>query len=410
MTFQSLGIFINFTFDQIRFFYKLTIKILPSIITATLLWVILGQEIIYSVITGVVVIQLYNQILFKLLQSLPKSFTYGEGAIVSQGLVIFLYNCFLQLPNMSNATELHQQLISILQLGLLGVMLLVLSVYYIPFLKNWQLFYLQLLVICTSLCLTVIDNHYAITILWNFVFKDLERSIIVGLYILFLALAATAVVWQIQKNQKSSSAIRKIFHILIVLVYVPGMIYQCNFLFIASVVILALLIVLELSRVIMLYPVYDVLESSVSAFIDEKDAGKVAFTPLYLLAGCSLPLWIHNSPCDLIDSCSFEFLPLLSGILSIGIGDTFASVIGSKIGRHKWSGKSQKSVEGTIASILGQCAFIYCLNYFGFLYLNTRLMAISGIAVISNALIEAFTDQVDNLILPIITYAILAIK
>lgn len=410
MTLQSLGIFINFTFDQIRFIYKLTVKILPSIITATLLWIILGQKITFSIMTGFVVLQAYKQILFKLLQSMPKSFSFGEGTVVSQGLVIFLYNCFLQLPINMTSTDLHQQLITILQLGLLGVMTLVLSVYYIPFFKNWQFFFPQLFIICTSLCLTIIDNKYAITILWNFVFKDVERSIIVGLYILFLALASTAVVWQIQKNQKSSSAIRKIFHILIVMVYVPGMMYQCNFLFTASVVILALLVVLELSRVIKLYPVYEALESSVSAFIDEKDAGKVAFTPLYLLAGCSLPLWIHNSPCDLIDSCSFEFLPLLSGILSIGIGDTFASIIGSKLGRHKWSGKSQKSVEGTIASILSQAAFIYCLHFFGFLYLNTRLSAICGIAVISNALIEAFTNQVDNLILPIITYAILATK
>lgn len=409
MTLQSLGIFINLTFDQIRFIYKLTVKVVPSLITATLLWVVLGQEITFSVMTGFIVMQAYSQILFKLLQSLPKSFTFGEGIIAAQGLVVFLYNCFLQLPQVSK-TELYQQLIMILQLGLLGVMILVISVYYIPFFKKWQFFYPQLFIICTLLCFAVIDNHYAITILWNFVFKDVERSIIVGLYILFLALAATAVVWQIQKNQKSSSAIRKIFHILIVMVYVPGMIYQCNFLFIASVVILAFLIVLELSRVIKLYPVFDVLESSVSAFIDDKDAGKVAFTPLYLLAGCSLPLWIHNSPCDLIDSCSFEFLPLLSGILSIGIGDTLASVIGSKIGRHKWSGKRQKSKEGTIASILGQFAFIYLLNSFEYLYLNTRLTAICGIAVISNALIEAFTDQVDNLILPIVTYAILATK
>jgi dolichol kinase len=297
---------------------------------------------------------------------------------------------------------------TILQLGILGVLFIILAVYYLPFMRNWTLFYPLLFGVCAMLCFITIDNKHAITILWNFIFKDLERSMIVGAYIIFLALAATTVAWQIQRNKKSSTATRKIFHILIVLVYVPGLLYQCSFLYIASVVIFAFLTVLEVARVIKLYPFAEILEQSVSSFIDEKDAGKVALTPLYLLIGCSVPMWIHNSPCDLIDSCSFEFLPLLAGILSIGVGDTFASVIGSKIGWHKWQKKSDKSVEGTLASIIGQCIFLYGLKYFEFLDLNTRLTALCGIAVISNALVEAFTDQVDNLVLPILTYAVLA--
>lgn len=408
MSLQSLVIFINLTFDQFRYIYKLTSKIIPTIITATLLTIIIGQEIIFSLFTSVAVMAAYNLILFKLFRSMPKSFSFGEGTIVSQGFIVFLYNCFLQLS--TTPELLHQQLNVILQLGLLGVLSLIIILYYIKFFRKWQYFYPLLIIICATLCFTVIEKQFAIAILWSFVFKNIERTVIVGLYMIFVGLAAFAVTWQIKKKQKSSTAIRKIFHILIVLVYVPGFLYQCSFLYIASVVILAFLTVLEVARIIQLYPVSDVLETSVSAFIDEKDAGRVALTPLYLLVGCSLSLWIHNSPCDLLDSCSYEFLPLLSGILSIGIGDTFASVIGSSFGKFKWSKKSTKSVEGTIASILAQLAFICCLNYMGLLYLNTRLMAICGIAVITNALIEAFTDQVDNLILPIITYAILAFK
>jgi dolichol kinase len=172
---------------------------------------------------------------------------------------------------------------------------------------------------------------------------------------------------------------------------------------------LAVLVVLELARVIKLWPVHEALEMSVQSFIDEQDAGNIALTPLYLLIGCSLPFWIHNSPCDLIGSTSFEFLPLISGILSVGIGDTFASVIGSKIGRHKW-GNSIKSVEGTIASIVAQGLFIYGLYAIDFLQLDLKLAALCGIAVISNALIETFIHQVDNLVLPILTYIILMYK
>jgi dolichol kinase len=234
--------------------------------------------------------------------------------------------------------------------------------------------------------------------------------VIVGLYVLFLIVTGVFVNWHTSKNRQSSTTMRKIFHILIVAVYLPGLVYQCYLLFVASVIILAILIVLETARVIKLIPVADVLESSVQAFIDEKDTGVIALTPLYLLIGCSLPLWIHNSPCDLIDSSSNEILPLLAGIISIGIGDTFASIVGSKIGRHKWKSSTNRSVEGTIASILAQASFIYCLSYFGLIYLNLRLTAFCGIAVITNALVEAFTNQVDNLILPIITYIMLTFK
>lgn len=409
MTLKSLEIITNLTYD-IKLYYKVVIKAVPVTITSLLLWAVLNQEIAFCVLTGCAVMTFYNFVLIKLFKSMPRSFTFGEGCIVTQGLTVFLYNCLLQFPHSSEVIVLNEQLNIILQMGLLGVLSMILTLYYIPFLQKWIFFYPLLFSVCAALCSMTIDNKFAVTILWNFIFKDLDRTIIVGAYIIFLGLAATTVAWQIQRNKKSTTATRKVFHILIVMVYVPGLLYQCSFLYIASAVIFAFLTVLEVARVIKLYPVADVLEKSVSSFIDEKDAGKVALTPLYLLIGCSLPMWIHNSPCDLLDSCSHEFLPLLAGILSIGIGDTFASVIGSKLGRHKWGKNSEKSVEGTLASIIGQCIFVYGLHYFEFLNLNTRLTALCGIAVISNALVEAFTDQVDNLVLPILTYAILAIK
>lgn len=63
-----------------------------------------------------------------------------------------------------------------------------------------------------------------------------------------------------------------------------------------------------------------------------QDVGSFAMTPMYLYVGLACPLIlvpIHDG---------YE-LELLSGVLSIGVGDTAASWFGSKYGFNKWSGR-----------------------------------------------------------------------
>lgn len=90
---------------------------------------------------------------------------------------------------------------------------------------------------------------------------------------------------------------------------------------------------------IQLKPFAKFLDSVINSFVDEKDVGIVAVTPFYLLVGCALPIWLHPCPCDLTDVAGFELLPLMAGVISVGLGDTAASVIGSKFGRVHWPSK-----------------------------------------------------------------------
>lgn len=71
---------------------------------------------------------------------------------------------------------------------------------------------------------------------------------------------------------------------------------------------------------------------------------------------------------------------------------------------------SSKSVEGTLASIIGQSAFVYTLFALGYIPMTMKLAAICEVAILSNALIEARTNQVDNLVLPLVSYIILTFK
>lgn len=145
-------------------------------------------------------------------------------------------------------------------------------------------------------------------------------------------------------------------------------------------------------------PLGDVLQSGFSVFADEKDY-LISLTPLYLLSGLSFPLWMPTS--------NLEILPILGGVLTIGIGDSAASIVGTRWGKTKWPGSS-KTVEGTVACILSQLIFVYGLAALGFIP-NYFGIVRSTLSIIAVSFIEARTDQVDNLTLPIILYTCLVI-
>lgn len=235
-----------------------------------------------------------------------------------------------------------------------------------------------------------------------------QQLCIVTVYMGLIGITVAAVSWHLSRNRASNTSIRKIFHILIVLVFVPGLIYQCTFLFVASGVALATFILLELVRIMKVKPFAEILQQAVKSFADEKDAGLVAMTPIYLLVGCSLPIWLHPCPCDLTDTAGFDLLPLMAGVISVGLGDTAASVIGSKFGRIHWP-NSIKTIEGTIAAFVVQALILPLLIYLGLVQSSALIIAKYTATIAINSLVETFTDQVDNLVLPLLTFILLSI-
>lgn len=183
------------------------------------------------------------------------------------------------------------------------------------------------------------------------------------------------------------------------MVYTPGLIYEPTLLYLASGGIFALFLMLELTRLINVPPMGTILQEVFSIFVDEKDA-LVSLTPLYLLCGMSYALWMPTN--------SLPLTCLFSGVLTVGIGDTAASYVGCNWGTHKWP-SSEKSVEGTFGCALSQAGLICALMYTGFITSNSWLFLRSLIAVIGVSLVEARSNQIDNLVLPLLMYTCLAI-
>lgn len=364
----------------------------------------------FCLISGFFPSFVFNGLYLLVLRKLPQSFTLGELALVLQGYVIFLYNSFIQVPYYYNHPPFTtlSQMTAILQVGFLGVSTIAAITFLFPIFRKTSTFYCLLISIVFTVMALPVTRDLPVITLVKFIFSNSERLFFTSYFAGLLGLTASVVWWHVTTNQSSSTVIRKIFHLLIVLVFVPGLIYECTYLYVASGVIFAIFIVIEIARIIKLYPVYDVLQTSIQSFIDEKDAGIVALTPLYLLAGCSIPFWLHVCPCDLTDSTVFEFLPLIAGVLAVGIGDTAASYFGSKYGKHKWNGMD-KSMEGTAANVLSQVLAILLFNQLGLVRLCSKNVSLSIMAITATAIAEAKTDQVDNLVLPIISFIFLSV-
>lgn len=118
---------------------------------------------------------------------------------------------------------------------------------------------------------------------------------------------------------------------------------------------------------------------------------------MYLLLGLALPLWLFPVDYSKADPTGCK-LALYSGILALGIGDTMASVVGKTFGRLRWPG-SLKTVEGTLAGIISQLLFVGTLQYTGLLSLPRERWVQVSTAVTAGSLLEAWTSQIDNIIL-----------
>lgn len=142
-------------------------------------------------------------------------------------------------------------------------------------------------------------------------------------------------------------------------------------------------------------------------------------------------------------------LSMYSGVLSLGVGDSIAAVSGTLIGRIKWPGNTRcvwvsldycidvwikgtrKTVEGTLMSVLSQFLVVASITFLGeFVFekmhdhmsllinclttldqdipsLSQSEWFIVGVAIVGGGVMEAYTHQVDNLVLGIFVFSIL---
>lgn len=128
------------------------------------------------------------------------------------------------------------------------------------------------------------------------------------------------------------------------------------------------------------------------AWEKERRRGKnvVVLSHSSLLLGIAVPLWLHNE--------SESSIASLAGLISIGIGDTFACAIGRKFGRVRIN--ETKTFEGFLAFFLTSFSAALFLDPNGDQYGKIAIACAAG------ALTESTLDStLDNLVIPLVFLA-----
>ncbi|XP_032828983.1 dolichol kinase [Petromyzon marinus] len=203
------------------------------------------------------------------------------------------------------------------------------------------------------------------------------------------------------------TAARKAFHAFAVAAFLPGLARDRALLHLASVAAAAAFLGLEYARAFDVRPLGGILRASLPALVDERDSGPLVLTHIYLLLGMALPLWLSWPACCPLAGAAVG-LPSLApyaGVLALGVGDAVASVFGSGLGCCRWPGTC-KTVEGTVASVFAQVMVLALVAVAdGAVRLGSEYAAVL-VCVTLAALLEAFTAQIDNLLLPLYAFAL----
>lgn len=218
---------------------------------------------------------------------------------------------------------------------------------------------------------------------------------------------------------------RKVFHAVAVVMFVPGLLLEHSMLYLAFGVATAVLAVLELARIMRIPPIGPPLHAFMSQYVDARDKGVAIRTHIYLLLGCALPVWLSgpapapaagtaNEPAwwwggSDAGGAALGIAPF-AGVLVTGVADAAAAAVGSTWGRRRWPG-TKKTYLGTAAAFTSLVAAALAIDAAGAALCAPcgRLLpvrdaaAMVGLACAAFAacILETFTAQVDNVMLPL---------
>lgn len=203
-------------------------------------------------------------------------------------------------------------------------------------------------------------------------------------------------------DKRNRNIQRKLYHAFTLVILIP--IYVVNVKYLAHCLVFVLLcfVCVELMRVSCTFPMMTkVLNHYYEPVlkIENETANDLVWSHVYLLMGVSFPIWLEYLIRGENGACSLRGL---IGLITVGIGDSTASLIGICYGRYGLSSKNGKTYEGLISSVASMALAFFLLHrlfdckeeYLGS-YFATSLFA---------GLVESYASYNDNMIVPLVSY------
>lgn len=419
-----------------------TIKIAFINISAIITFFIITKFSLYfgiSVMYFIVPIFIFCMAYAFLIFLVSRSFTLSEASIVAQGftiifnesLIFFSYNINLvQHPSLFifKRTKIFSMLKSLINGAVVSTMILY------PFLKKTIYYYqnyqnhnnrssdreifrkkykknsMRLWVGFVSLILFMLTPYSTSVINENpfiWVIKYISRKRRIALILWWLCVLGNILIatkWLLGKTLSLSdlNKKRKFYHMLSVIMFFPGYLLDKDFMYLSFAVAFCAMLLIEIIRYFRIYPLGSIVHKFMVSFVDQKDHGKAILSHIYLLIGCGLPVWLNSLSNN-------NVLSGIAGILALGIGDTMASLVGYKYGKIRWP-NSKKTVEGTVAFIFSILIFVFFTNIVIYSYQYDLVQWIKFILItILTGLLEASSNENDNLILPLFMFSLTVI-
>lgn len=211
--------------------------------------------------------------------------------------------------------------------------------------------------------------------------------------------AVAAALYAIHRTSRrvSNTIRRKIFHFLVVAMFAPFMRAHEDLLRVAFAVAFALFAAVEFARLCDVYHGSGRVGGIITrmyADVAATSAGKTTTPKLVLdhfslLLGVAVPLWMSESG-------GARSLVPWSGLLTLGVGDSFAAIVGITMGKHRVFGStSAKTIEGSMAFAISTLIAALCVSNVDISL--TRLV----FACALTAACELTSEGVDNFVLPL---------
>lgn len=235
----------------------------------------------------------------------------------------------------------------------------------------------------THIFIQMAGVHTPLLWLVDYIYSSDTRLTIFGMWLTLVAIAVPTFMIFFQSSVSLNTS-RKVWHFLIFLMIVVPFNFDPTFVKIALAGMIPLFLCTEYIRYMRLEPIGELLEIQLREFADNRDNnGPLIISYIYLILGISFPLLVHNSPV---------------GLISLGIGDSLASIVGKKIGKYRWPG-SPKTIEGTVAFVIS--TFLACgllQSYLGY-FQGVSFTTIFAMCFLS-AVLEGNSCLNDNILIP----------